>query len=446
MYNIFLLSKCNLRCGYCFAEGYMGGYPGKTRVKGNTDKMMEGNDYDWILKFLKESAVTVVSLLGGEPTLHPDFSTFVKMALGRSFLVSIKSNATWREQVLKEICLFPTEGIHFLLNINPPMALGTHLWQKVVDNVHQIKGRDVDLQLNIDRVDFEYSYLLDLAKEARPHKIVWSLSNMVKGEGNDSLADPVAVREKYSKRILAFVGDAGKEGIQTVGVHGITPCMFSERDYQTLLANGGRLESTCRPVFDILPDLSVLFCFPMGEYFGRKYLYNYQNLQELNMEFMEGLTFQRSDSYPLEKCFDCLFLRSQTCHGGCLARHLDRRLSPVLGEDRFFERIPFRTETFRVDQKSADCTSEPTSDAILVDEQSGEQYPINQPLSALLEAVDGQSSLGSIYRLIFGKYEESRMAQKIFQEVITQLLKRGVLAVKPFKKTGAPVSQPPSKP
>jgi len=319
MYNIILSGQCNLRCDYCFARERLDASSQQARATGGPNPTMNLGDYARVLAFLKASKVPVVSLLGGEPSLHPDFAAFVDMALKEGFVVSIKSNATWKEKILKEIRLFPNEGVHYLLNINNPRTLGEQLWMQVSENVRQVKDRDVDFQLNIDRPGFEYAYLLELARETRPQKIVWSLSNLVKGTGADSFADPLAVRAKFSKRILDFVVEAGKEGIQTLGVHGITPCMFAEQDYQVLLASGGRLESTCRPVFDILPDLSVLFCFPVGEYFGRKQLENYRNLQELNMDFMEALAFLRSASYPLAECFDC-HLEGSSCRITAICR------------------------------------------------------------------------------------------------------------------------------
>jgi radical SAM protein with 4Fe4S-binding SPASM domain len=437
MYNVFLLSGCNLHCAYCFAEEYRSAIPERKRGKGSAGEAMTADTFSRILDFLSKSQVPIVSLIGGEPTLHPEFSAFVKIALERNLSVSVKSNVAWNENILREIQALPDDGVHFLLNINNPKALGASLWRRVAENARRMRGKDVDFQLNINGPDFEYGDFLGLAGEVRPKRIVWSLSGMVKGMGRDSLSDPFAVREKYSRRILAFLTEAGRAGIPTMGVHGITPCMFSAEDYRALLSYGGKLESTCQPVFDFLPDLSVLFCFPMEKYSSRKSLDRYRNLQEMNMEFMEDLAFLRSDSYPLEECVDCSFSRSQTCHGGCLARNLDRRKDLPTDDGRFLDRIPFPTGNFRLEENAADG-------ALLVNIESGERYPIDRSLASLLKVADGNASLRAMYRTAFPRSNGNEITRWAFREVVIQLLRRGVLGLKPFRKAGTPASRHPS--
>ncbi len=442
MYNVFLLSTCNLRCGYCFADEVMGRAPSQGNAPGDAASMMSIEDYERILDFLEASQIGIVSLIGGEPTLHPDFFNIVELSLERGFSVSIKSNAVWKEDVRREIDLLPDEGVHFLLNINQPAALGTRLWQRVARDVAQLKGRSLDFQFNIDRADFEYQTILELASEVGPGKIVWSLSNLVKGTASGSFADPLAVREKYSERLLAFIREAGKRGVKTLGVHGITSCMFAEQDYRELLANGGRLESTCTPVFDILPDLSVLFCFPMSGYWGKKYIYDYSSLQELNMEFQETLAFMRSDLYPLAECHECEYARQEICHGGCIAQHLDGNQTPALIENHFFDHIPFLSKHFRVLKKSLNGNAQPKEVCFLDDMRSGKQYEIDRMLYSLLNSMDGQKSFADLYHEVFLRFEENTAVESIYQDVITQLINRGVLVLKPLRKHDARIAAP----
>jgi len=387
-------------------------------------------DFGKTLDFLEASGVSIVSLVGGEPTLHPDFTSIVQLSLERGFTVSIKSNATWHEKIGERIQELPDDGIHFLLNINHPSALGARNWQRIVQNVNQLTGVNVDFQFNIDRIDFDYEYILELARDVKPGKIVWSLSNLVIGEGSVSLTDPIAIQELYSKRILAFIIEAGKLGVKTVGVHGITPCMFSDEDYAELLANGGNLESTCQPVFDILPDLSVLYCFPMSNFWEKKFIHDFQTIQELNLEFQGSLAFMRSDLYPRDKCSECDHFLTQTCYGGCIARHLDG-YEIQANDQEFFDRVPLVAQRYQLERASSNGQS--GDEYYLLDTRTEARYPMDPLLSALMIAVDGQRSFRDLYSDVFPKLENNTGVESIFQEIAEQLIKRGVLILKPHR-------------
>ena len=431
MYNVFLIGQCNLSCGYCFAEEWIDHHPKRKPISQGKVRKISLPDFEQVLAFLLNSQVSVVSLIGGEPTLHPDFSTLVKLALEMGFTVSVKSNATWSEKVMGEVDCLPVESLHFLLNVNPPSFLGPKLWQRVVRNVDRLNGRPVDFQFNVDGGDFEAAYLFDLAESCGSNKIVWSLSSMVKGE---VLSNPGEIRARYSKRLLSFVLEAAQRGFRTVGVHGVTPCMFSEPDYRTILAHGGRLEATCQPVFDILPDLEVLFCFPMKRYFGEKYLYHYRDLQALNMEFLETLAFMRSDLFPLPECVECPYLLSQECHGGCIAQHLKDYAGPEIIDQRFYEYIPRVNPKFWIEPASDHRNKASLDEALLKDISTGSIYPIDKNFSQFLQAMDGRHSFGELYRTFFNRGGPKETTGTSYKELVTQLLKREVIFLEPYHK------------
>ena len=61
-----------------------------TQFDSNT---MDDQTYQNIIAFLKESNVNYLSLLGGEPTLHPKFQNFLDLAHENNIKVSVKTNA-----------------------------------------------------------------------------------------------------------------------------------------------------------------------------------------------------------------------------------------------------------------------------------------------------------------------------------------------------------------
>jgi len=219
-----------------------------------------------------------------------------------------------------------------------------------------------------------------------------------------------------------------------VGVHGITPCMFSDQDYDELLASGGSLKSTCNPVFDFLPDLSILYCFPMSGFWEKKYIYDYSNLGELKMEFQETLAFMRSDSYPMADCSQCDHFYLDLCYGGCIAQHLNRYDKTEFDDVHFLDRVPLLTKNFRVEKRAGNGNVQLDEMCYLLNTRSGENYEIDRILYSLLDSVDGQKSFGALFCDAFPKFEENSAGVGLYKEVVTQLLKRGVLRLKPFTK------------
>ena len=69
MANLSITNTCNKKCVYCFASDTLGEY-GKTH--------MNITVFEKALEYLERSNLGQIRLLGGEPSLHPDFIDFVK--------------------------------------------------------------------------------------------------------------------------------------------------------------------------------------------------------------------------------------------------------------------------------------------------------------------------------------------------------------------------------
>lgn len=66
-----LTYRCNLHCSYCFANEFVN--------KENTDITIR--NFRKAVDFLTRSGVTCISLIGGEPTLHPVFRIIMDMLI-----------------------------------------------------------------------------------------------------------------------------------------------------------------------------------------------------------------------------------------------------------------------------------------------------------------------------------------------------------------------------
>lgn len=427
MYNIILCDKCNLCCSYCFA-----GTPNfGINDNGSTlsDVFMKDEFYAIILNFLHKSKISRVSLMGGEPTLHHGFKQMVLQALDKGFEVSIKSNATWCNDIADFFDQLSDVKMHYLLNVNNPISLGGNLWSLVCKNVSRLHGRQFDLQLNIDKPEFDYESVINLACESGCQRIAWNLvaPPSVGASNCDPCIDPRFVREVYSSRIVDFVIAANQCGIVTLGVHGVTPCMFTEKDFITLKKNNGKLNCKCRPVFDIYPDLSVQYCFPMQNFLGSAKLSNYQNIQEIGFSFMSKLIFLRSITYPLEDCLKCKYLTADSCDGGCLARRL--KFKPDNFEEDFFERTVVTSNNFIIDSKNN--SSHSGVKYVLHSKLSNEDLDLDEELWKILNYLKIQKRLLDLYENIVDIESDNSQTREAFQKLIISLLSRGILTLRP---------------
>lgn len=84
MPNILLTNIYNRNCIYCFAKQEMKDAKNRGRKEELSFKNLK-----IILDFLERSSEKTVRLMGGEPTLHPQFKEFIDYILSRGFRVHI---------------------------------------------------------------------------------------------------------------------------------------------------------------------------------------------------------------------------------------------------------------------------------------------------------------------------------------------------------------------
>ncbi len=100
--NVVINSKCNKGCSFCFAKD--------TR---------DGDDmtFDYFKELLKFHQYGPIKLLGGEPTLHPDFLKMVNYAVNHGVNVTVISNFLFSETVKDGLVeILKNNKLQFLAN------------------------------------------------------------------------------------------------------------------------------------------------------------------------------------------------------------------------------------------------------------------------------------------------------------------------------------------
>ena len=94
MAHILLTDHCNRRCPYCFA---------KERLADEQHTNMAYDDFVTAVEFLVRSDEPGITLLGGEPTLHPDFVRLYRYLIRRRLNVLMFTNGCAETQVVQEL-------------------------------------------------------------------------------------------------------------------------------------------------------------------------------------------------------------------------------------------------------------------------------------------------------------------------------------------------------
>jgi hypothetical protein len=311
MANISVTSTCNCNCSYCFARRR----PGDAAFQ-----PMRLVDFDRALDFLERSSVDQARLLGGEPTLHPDFETLVRRVLDRNLKLLVFSNGLMPSTALTALLEAPRDQVGVLINLTLPHELDPSRYARQLEVLSCLGGRaTAGLNIYGPMPDFTYAFEMierfDLAPAIR-----LGLAHPSAGFDNAFL------RRRHYKAVGAQIADFALEcrdaGLRIFFDCGFVPCMFSQGQRESLAEELRDIGRRCSPIPDILPDGTVVACYPLRQG-ARLTLPDERDAEWVNETLKTALARFRSIGLARE-CRDCLLRQSGTCLGGCLAASLRR--------------------------------------------------------------------------------------------------------------------------
>jgi radical SAM protein with 4Fe4S-binding SPASM domain len=323
MTNIALTSVCNRSCDYCFAEP-MGQEPSL--------RFMTHTIFEHSLDFIDRSGIDEIRLLGGEPTLHPEFVPFLDYALARRKPIRIFSNGVMPEAVLRFAETLPANKVSFLINVSASLAdLVAHQELKVV--LGRL-GQRVTIGLNISRpwsklappgTDDEIGYVLDLIdRHQLERNLRIGMAHPCIGRNNSFLHPNHYAVAGY--KILDLARRALHRSVRLSLDCGFVPCMAPGLLDSAFGEMSRNVCGNCGPVLDILPDGRVIPCFPLALVVSAR-LEDYENAASLRSHF-ESILSQYRDLGEKIACARCDFRKKNACSGGCLASAMKRLATP----------------------------------------------------------------------------------------------------------------------
>jgi organic radical activating enzyme len=349
--NLIITDVCNRNCPYCFAEFKLNRETHKTRrIDGvhfyKKDRYISMENYLIYLDFLEKSRDPKLKLLGGEPTLHPQFTQLVDIGLERDLEVTIFTNGLWNDTVLEYFKRTATASplhtdihskINFVFNLNEPGGQ-TEKENRLQDRSLEIVGEHAKCGFNIYRTDFDLLFLGDIIEK-------YSLQKSIRL----GLACPIAnTPNEYIKtqdlkaagtRLVGQLRQLEKRDILGTFDCGFPLCMFSEDELGSITLSTDGFKSICSPIIDVGADLTAWPCFPLSRMFNVK-LTDFKSKKELEEFYNEKFKHFRQFGSQ-DDCLGCKYLHRTQCAGGCLARGL---VQWAKSDTTFFEKLDANQE------------------------------------------------------------------------------------------------------
>ncbi len=271
----------------------------------------------------RNSRLEFLTLLGGEPFLHPKLGEIVKLIRQTcpGTRMRILTGGVFNKHCLDD--LSPQE-VALGFNVNEPRDYqNPKHFAKVINNIEMaiLKGFVVTLSFNVWRPDFDVSFMPNLAHRFARSCFSWTVANPVIGFHSN-----VVNTTQYNSLTERCVSMLQKSAVLNIGALLDCPlplCFFKDsvlgwvRQYHPdTSANLG----VCEPSLDVTPELEVIRCFALSK-LTRVKLRDFQSEREIKEWFRENIDHHLLDRGCFPHCNECSHFLKGKCFGGCLARH-----------------------------------------------------------------------------------------------------------------------------
>jgi len=256
-----ITSECNRQCPYCFEGAFRDG----------PKQSMSLADVDALCQFVRLSERRPpihVTLLGGEPTLHPDLLDIIDLVRSHNGYLPILllTNLTCSSEVLDEVL---RRGVEVMANVAHPQHSSAEQQRQIDRNQRRLAsslGIQYTVAVTISDPDesFEHLYRMlgsELGRGISHLRIGIAAPGL---DFTNVFADGLC--ERFGNKYLEIVDTCHRiDPRLTFGNEcAVNLCLMNERVYDRLERVVDHLGLVCmHPNFDILPDFSTHWCFAL---------------------------------------------------------------------------------------------------------------------------------------------------------------------------------------
>ncbi len=312
--NLVLIRECSNSCPYCFeTEERHTGKQGQISMENVTV----------FAKWARSTRLGYLSLLGGEPFLHPKLPTIVQILrqTAPGTALRLLTGGVFNKDILDTL---PPQEVSLVFNINEPRDYkNPKHFNKVLNNVETAirKGFKVGIGFNVWRMDFNTSFMPNLAHRFGLSNFSWTVANPIRG-----CPSKVVLPNRFgelSGRCFEMLQEAARLGIEARLDCPLPLCFFNDselawvRQYHPTTASG---LGFCEPVLDVTPELEVIRCFALSS-LTRLKLVDFHSEKEIEDWFLRHLDTRLLNGGCYSDCQECEHHKKGRCYGGCLACH-----------------------------------------------------------------------------------------------------------------------------
>lgn len=290
------------------------------RERNSHERFMSPELFDASLDYLERSGIGEARLLGGEPTLHPQFAALVDSALKRGLRLLIFTGGVIPERALDKLASLPESSVRLLMNVALPGS-GAEYVSARQHEVYTRLGQRVVLGVTIESPAVSLESLLELIDRfGLAHTVRLGLAHPTLGGDNEYLH--ARYYAEVGRRVADFAFRARHAGVAIEFDCGWVPCMFPPGTMEELGFSYEQVGLRCNPILDVLADGQVISCYPLSSH-HREPLLPDRDAGWFRDRF---LARQRTDrTFTLfRECETCDWRARGQCTGGCLSGSLRR--------------------------------------------------------------------------------------------------------------------------
>lgn len=288
--------------------------------------MLSWDNLIFLADFFLKSGKHHMSLLGGEPLLHPQFSEFVQYLSKRDIHSSIFTSGIAPKKHFETIKNELSDSklkYQFICNVNDPSKSPSKELEKVYSFL-ECFGERTTLSFNIYELDFSFDFLFEYIKKYNlKNHIRLGLAHPIPNQPNHCISP--ADFPKVAERLSDFYDKYKDENVEIGFDCGFPLCIFNEEQLgKMFLWSNGRLVFKCGPAIDIGPDMSVWSCFPLSS-FNKKSVFDFDSLRDIDEFYSKKLMEMRGGKGLYEKCESCKYRINGLCTAGCVSHVINNK-------------------------------------------------------------------------------------------------------------------------
>lgn len=315
MANIAITKYCNLRCPYCFAE---------TMLEERETKNISIKRFKEILDWIKPIEEERIGIIGGEPTLHPQFSQILFILNHFCSLYNKESiiftNGIYLNKYINQI----SDKTSVLININSPNFMSKDQFNDLNNTLNTLFKKE-----KLQGFNPQYHIGCNICSDIKDYSFLWNIVDKYEIKNiRVSVCAPTKQKDQKDKEFyynnikpifLNFVKEAKKRNIGLgADCNQIPRCFYDDFELRLVDLILNEQNSLCEPVIDINADFKACSCF--GSYEHLIDCREFNNIKELKNYFLGKVNYPKMlANNSNNKCKKCKQHQLLQCQGGCLS-------------------------------------------------------------------------------------------------------------------------------